>query len=65
VPVAFLTRGPLQLGTIRVRVGRGSPLNPGLYADVYGASWGAGDEIDQWYWNGGWNQFWQFTQAVG
>ena len=37
----------------------------GLYADVYGASPWAGDEIDQWYWNGGWNQYWQFTQAVG
>ena len=42
-----------------------SRLNPGQNVDVYGASGSAGDRIDQWYWNGGWNQWWNFTQAIG
>jgi hypothetical protein len=45
--------------------GIGSRLNPGQNVDVQGASGSAGAWIDQWYWNGDWNQTWHFTQAVG
>jgi Ricin-type beta-trefoil lectin domain-like len=38
-----------------------SRLNPGQNVDVYGASPEAGATIDQWSWNGGWNQWWSFT----
>ena len=37
----------------------------GLYADVSGASTSAGASIDQWYYNGNWNQQWYFGPAVG
>ena len=37
----------------------------GLYADVSGASTSAGAAIDQWYYNGNWNQQWYFGPAVG
>ena len=37
----------------------------GLFADVAGASTGAGAAIDQWYYNGDWNQQWYFGPAVG
>ena len=37
----------------------------GLYADVNGASTSAGAAIDQWYYNGDWNQQWYFGPAVG
>jgi hypothetical protein len=37
----------------------------GLYADVSGASTAAGAAIDQWYYNGNWNQQWYFGPAVG
>lgn len=37
----------------------------GLYADVSGASTSAGAAIDQWYYNGDWNQQWYFGPAVG
>jgi hypothetical protein len=36
-----------------------------LVLDVNGASTAWGAEVDQWYWKGGWNQYWQFTQAIG
>jgi hypothetical protein len=37
----------------------------GLFADVAGASTNAGAAIDQWYYNGNWNQQWYFGPAVG
>jgi hypothetical protein len=37
----------------------------GLYADVSGASTTAGAAIDQWTYNGNWNQQWYFGPAVG
>jgi hypothetical protein len=37
----------------------------GLFADVAGASTNAGAAIDQWYYNGDWNQQWYFGPAVG
>lgn len=37
----------------------------GLFADVAGASTTAGAAIDQWYYNGNWNQQWYFGPAVG
>ena len=37
----------------------------GLFADVYGASGSQGTGLDQWYWNGAWNQSWHFSQAIG
>lgn len=37
----------------------------GLFADVYGASGSEGAGLDQWYWNGAWNQSWHFSQAIG
>jgi hypothetical protein len=37
----------------------------GLYADVAAASTTAGAAIDQWYYNGNWNQQWYFGPAVG
>ena len=40
-------------------------MSSGLFADVYGASGSEGTGIDQWYWNGNWNQSWHFTQAIG
>ena len=36
-----------------------------LLADVAGASSDAGATIDQWNWNGGNNQNWTFTNAIG
>ncbi len=36
-----------------------------LFADVAGASTNAGAAIDQWYYNGNWNQQWYFGPAVG
>ncbi len=36
-----------------------------LYADVSGASTNAGAAIDQWYYNGDWNQQWYFGPAIG
>jgi hypothetical protein len=42
-------------------VGIQSRLNPGLYAEVQGQSRSDGAAIDQWSWNGGWNQVWHFT----
>ncbi len=36
-----------------------------LYADVSGASASAGTGLDQWYYNGDWNQQWYFGPAVG
>ena len=40
-------------------------MSSGLFADVYGASGSEGTGLDQWYWNGGWNQSWHFSQAIG
>jgi hypothetical protein len=37
----------------------------GLVADVTGASYWAGANVEQWYYNGGWNQTWTFTPAIG
>ena len=37
----------------------------GLVADVSGANTNEGAGIDQWYYNGEWNQQWYFGAAVG
>jgi hypothetical protein len=43
----------------------GSRLDPGYVVDVLGNSWAAGTPIDLYRFNGGGNQTWQFTQAIG
>ena len=37
----------------------------GKFVDVNGASWFEGAGIDQYYFNGNWNQVWTFQPAAG